>query len=179
MLDANGDCSKCAGDCPQGNCMRTLKQVCGQGIEGRGCGTQHQLHELFCNKAKCFNSVSLHNQMELAGVKNNPWGWSKGAVLLQIMYIPALKTKNEAEVVLWDTGTDTNYVQLAHAQKQKFPFKMETVMVMTVGNQVERKVLPVYRCQIKDLHDRILTFFALALPKITGEMYCPLTGEQL
>ena len=88
--------------------------------------------------------------MERAGIKNNPWGWSKGAVLLQLMYIPALKTKNRYEVVLWDAGTDTNYVWLAHAQKQNFPCKMETVMVMTVGNRVERKVLPVYRCQIKD-----------------------------
>ena len=113
--------------------------------------------------------------MEQAGVKNNPWGQSKGVVLLQIMYIPALRKKNRYEVVLWDTGTDTNYVRLAHAQKQNFPYKMET----TVGNQVQRKVLPVYRFQIKDWRGQILTFFALALPKITGEMYCLLTGKQL
>ena len=80
--------------------------------------------------------------MELVGVKNNLWGRSEGAVLLQIMYIPALKTKNEVEVVLWDTGTDTNYVRLAHAQKQKFPYKMETVMVTTVGKSLTCVSLP-------------------------------------
>ena len=87
--------------------------------------------------------------MERAGIKNNPWGQSKGAVLLQLMYIPALKTKNRYEVV-WDARTDTNYVQLVHAQQQNFPHKMETVMGTTVGNQIEKMVLPVYRCRIKD-----------------------------
>ena len=86
--------------------MEKLRRVYGQGIEGRGCGNQHHLHELFCSKAKCFNSMSLHNQMEWVGVKNSPWGRSKGVVLLQLMYIPALKSKNRYEVVLWDTGTD-------------------------------------------------------------------------
>ena len=85
-------------------------------------------------------------------------GRAKGQVLVQTMYIPALRKKNGVEVVLWDTGTDTNYVRLEQAEKQRFPYRMETAMVTTVGGEVQRKTLPVYRCKIKDQRGRILTF---------------------
>ena len=50
---------------------------------------------------------------------------------------------------------------------------------MTVGDQLEVKTLPVYKCKIKDLKGKILSFFAMPLPRITGDMFCPLTGIQL
>ena len=81
MLEANQDCEKCAGDCPKGSCQRPLRKMCGQGVEGRGCGVQHHLHELFCAKAK-----------------------------------------ENYEVVLWDTGSDTNYLRQEHAENQGFPY---------------------------------------------------------
>ena len=56
---------------------------------------------------------------------------------------------------------------------------MEQCVVMTVGDQLEVRTLPVYRCKIKDLKGKILSFFAMALPRITGDMFCPLTGTQL
>ena len=48
LLDANGDCKVCAGDCPASGCTRQTKRICGQGIEGCGCREQHVLNELFC-----------------------------------------------------------------------------------------------------------------------------------
>ena len=131
MLQANRDCEKCAGDCPKGNYQRPLKKMCGQGVEGRGCGVQHHLHELFCSKAKCFlAAICLSGKLDLAvyGGKSNPWGRRKGQVLHQCMYIPALKSKDNYEVVLWDTGSDTNYVRQEHAENQGFPYRMETVI---------------------------------------------------
>ena len=50
---------------------------------------------------------------------------------------------------------------------------------MTMGNHLEENTFPVYKCRIKDLKGRILTFFAVALSRITGDMFCPLTGVQL
>ena len=50
---------------------------------------------------------------------------------------------------------------------------------MTIGDHLEERTLPVYRCKIKDLKGRILMFFAVALSWITGDMFCPLTGVQL
>ena len=50
---------------------------------------------------------------------------------------------------------------------------------MTIGDQLEEKTLPVYKCRIKDLKGRILVFHAVALSRITGDMFCPLTGVQL
>ena len=50
---------------------------------------------------------------------------------------------------------------------------------MTIGDHLEERTLPVYKCKIQDLKGRILTFFAVALSRITGEMFCPLTGVQL
>ena len=50
---------------------------------------------------------------------------------------------------------------------------------MTVGDHLEENIFPVYRCQIKDLKGKLLTFFAVALSRITGDMFCPLTRVQL
>ena len=36
-----------------------------------------------------------------------------------------------------------------------------------------------YRCKIKDLKGKILSFFAIAVPRIMGDMFCPFTGIQL
>ena len=44
---------------------------------------------------------------------------------------------------------------------------------------MEESVLLVYKCKIKNLKGKILMFFAVALPQITGDMICPLTGAQL
>ena len=68
-----------------------------------------------------------------------------------MMQIPPLRKGGESKVVLWDTATDTNYVRLSHAKKQRFPWKMETAVVSTVGGRVETKTLPVYECMIKNL----------------------------
>ena len=48
-----------------------------------------------------------------------------------------------------------------------------------VGGWIQKKVLPVYKCLIKDLVGKVRQFFALGLKEITGDMFCPLTGQQL
>merc|ERR1712030_118002 len=52
-------------------------------------------------------------------------------------------------------------------------------MGMTIGDNLEEKTLPVYRCKIKDLTGKTFVFHAVALSKIMGDMFCPLTGAQL
>ena len=141
MLDADRDCDKCAGDCPKGAGTRTLRKICGQGVEGRGCGTAHHQHELFCPKAKCFlAATSLCTKTNEDIRATNPWGRHKGQVLHQMMHIPALNSKSNYEVVLWDTGSNTNYVQLEHAENQGFPYRVERCIVMMVGDQLEERL---------------------------------------
>ena len=41
LLRANGDCERCCGDCPKGNCQSKFKHTFGGGKEGRGCGSNH------------------------------------------------------------------------------------------------------------------------------------------
>ena len=76
LLDFNGDCKVCAGDCPMTGCSKPIQRICGQGIEGRGCGTQHVKHELFCPQAATFMAVSLKSAVRGCDgqVNNNQWG---------------------------------------------------------------------------------------------------------
>ena len=119
-------------------------------------------------------SLDLRIDMEL-----NPWGRRKGQVLHQMMYIPPLRSEDANEVVFWDTGSDTHYVREEFVKKQAFLYCIERCTTMMIGDYLEEKTLPVYRCKIKDLKGRILTFFAVALSRITCDMFCPLTGVQL
>ena len=95
------------------------------------------------------------------------------------MYIPALKKNGEKEVVLWDTATDTNYVRQSHAEKQCFPWRMETAIVLTVGANEEKKMFRVYYCTIRDLTGKVKHFHAKGLERIIGKIFCPLSGKQL
>ena len=90
--------------------------------------------------------MSITMQTTENGWNNNPWVRAKGQILLQMMRIPALRKKGEYEVVLWDTATDTNYVRLEHAKKHRFPWRMETAIVSTVGGEIQTRMLPVYKC---------------------------------
>ena len=56
---------------------------------------------------------------------------------------------------------------------------METATVCTVGGRKETKTLPVYECRIRDLKGETKVFHAMGLERITGEMFCPLSGIQL
>ena len=86
LLTANGDCEMCSGDCPRGNCQAKYKRTCGGGKEGRGCGTDHLGHELWCQTAKlCF---STHMETVL-GTEDG----ADSGVLLQVMKIPSLSSK--------------------------------------------------------------------------------------
>ena len=77
------------------------------------------------------------------------------------MYIPSLNQDGSKEVILWDTATDANYVRLSHAEAMRFPYRMETAVVQTLGGRVQTKVVPVYKCQIRDLVGKFRYFFAL------------------
>ena len=48
-----------------------------------------------------------------------------------------------------------------------------------VGGRVETKTLPVYECRIRNLAGVTKVFHAMGLERITGEMFCPLSGIQL
>ena len=80
-----------------------------------------------------------------------------------MMYIPSWQAGGAQEVVLWDTGSDTHYVREEFAIKQGFPFKYERCVTMTIGDNLEEKTLPVYRCKIKDLKGRTFVIHAVAL----------------
>ena len=57
LLKANGDCELCCGDCPRNSCQAKTKRTCGGNKDGRGCGSQHLGHKLYCKNAQlCFST---------------------------------------------------------------------------------------------------------------------------
>ena len=64
-------------------------------------------------------------------------------------------------------------------KKQGFPCRYEKHTTATIGDRSEESVLPVYKCKIKNLKGKILTFFTVALPQITGNITCPPAETQL
>ena len=83
LLRENLDCEICCGDCPKGNCTAKVKRICGGGKEGRGCGTNHIGHELWCSNAKLCFMVSTETVLRS---EDDPGD----GVLLQVMKIPSL-----------------------------------------------------------------------------------------
>ena len=91
LLEVNQDCKFCTGDCPLLGSVRLQKRFCSQGVQGRGCGEQHVMHELFCAQAKCFVSCTVSTTRARCGMHyNNPWGRGKNQVVLQVMRVPPL-----------------------------------------------------------------------------------------
>ena len=68
------------------------------------------------------------------------------------MNIPLLKKGGRNKVVLWDMATECNYVRIAHAEKMGFSYKMERLVIQTVGGEVPEGVCPVYTCKIMGCH---------------------------
>ena len=170
LLTANGDCEMCCGDCPKGNCQAKYKRTCGGGKEGRGCGTDHLGHELWCQTAKlCF---STHMETVL--------GTEEGAdsgVLLQVMKIPSLSSKKLYETVLWDTACTGIFVRHGHAREMGFPSKKKQLRVVTLGGQIQEIDGIIYECSVKDQQGRVYSFSAHGLDEVTGHLGTPLSKE--
>ena len=94
---------------------------------------EHRTFNMSCFVQK-LSAVSLCSRITIEDIETNPWGRHKGQVLHQMMHIPPLRLNGSAEVVLWDTGSDTNYVRLEHVIKQGFPNKYERCITMTIGD---------------------------------------------
>ena len=126
LLRANGDCELCCGDCPKGNCQAKTKRTCGGSKDGRGCGSNHIGHELFCKNAKlCF---SAHVETVLRVGEE-----AEDGVLLQVMRIPSLDSSQSHETVLWDSACTGRFVRHGHAKKMNFPYGEKKLRVYYVG----------------------------------------------
>ena len=68
------------------------------------------------------------------------------------MNIPPLRKGGRNKVVLWDMATECNYVRIAHAEKMGFSYKMERLVIQTVGGEVPEGICPVYTCKIMGCH---------------------------
>ena len=117
LLKENLDCETCAGDCPKNNCLAKTKRVCGGGKEGRGCGTNHIGHELWCPNAKLCFTVSQETVLRSADENED-------AVLLQVMKIPSIDGSAPFETALWDTACTGLFVRSEHAQQKGFSSKV-------------------------------------------------------
>jgi hypothetical protein len=74
LLKENRDFPKCCGDFAEGNCRSPYRRTCGGNKEDRGCGQDHEGHELFCPDARlCFSTIagvtgeSVENNQEMEG----------------------------------------------------------------------------------------------------------------
>ena len=93
LMKENLDCETCCGDCPKGGCLAKTKRICGGNKDGRGCGTHHVGHELWCSNAKlCF---TVTEQPVFRAVNESDDG-----VLLQVMKIPSIDSSAPYETAL-------------------------------------------------------------------------------
>ena len=90
LLRENGDCEHCAGDCPKNQCLSKVKRTCGGGKEGRGCGSDHMGHELFCQNAKICFSTQMETVLSVGSDVED-------GVLLQIMKIPSIDSNQRKQ----------------------------------------------------------------------------------
>ena len=170
LLKANGDCELCLGDCPKNNCQAKFKRTCGGGKEGRGCGSNHLGHELWCRNAKlCFST-------QIQTVLQSEDGDDIG-VLLQVMKIPSISSDKPYETVLWDSACTGMFVRQGHAEDMEFPCEKRRLTVVTLGGKVQEIDGVIYECSIKDQQGRVYKFFAHGLEQVTGHLGAPLSKE--
>ena len=171
LLRANGDCESCCGDCPRGNCQAKFKRTCGGGKEGRGCGSKHLGHELYCQNAKlCFST-----QMEtVLRTEDGDHG-----VLLQVMKIPSLDSSKPYEAVLWDSACTGMFVNHSHAKDMNFPYEKQILKVVTLGGQIQEIDGVIYSCSIKDQKGKVYKFLAHGLDEVTGHLGNPLSKSTM
>ena len=181
LLKENGDCPKCCRDCPKGDCKARTKRVCGGNKEGRGCGTGHEGHEMFCSKAKLCFAIHTLASLPLSATENTMTGTVQGfpkedPVLLQVMNIPAcgIRPGGGCEAVLWDTACSGRFVRKEHARAMGFPYVKQRMRVCTLGGDVKEMEGELYRCKIKDLDGKLHEFVAHGMERITGSLGKPL-----
>ena len=170
LMQVNGDCQQCCGDCPKSGCLSKIKRTCGGNKEGRGCGTSHIGHELWCRNAKlCFSTLMepvLSTEVD-----------SNDGVLLQLMKIPSVDSSQAYETVLWDSACTDIFVRHEHARKMGFPYREKRLRVTTLGGQVQEIDGVIYDCKIKDQKGKILEFSAHGLEEVTGNLGNPLSKD--
>ena len=167
LLKSNGDCELCCGDCPKGNCQSKIRRTCGGGKDGRGCGSNHLGHELFCQSAKlCFST-------QLETVLRADDDCSDG-VLLLVMKIQSISPDLTHETVLWDSACSGMFVRQNHAEKMGFPYKEKKLKVATLGGQITEIDGRIYECTIRDQKGKTYTFSAHGLEQVTGDLGKPL-----
>ena len=126
LLQANGDCPVCCGDCPKGRCQSRVKRTCGDNEEEKGCGTSHVGHEYFCKRASVFST-----QVETVLRSDS----EDDDVLLQVMKIPRLDEEDGCESVLWDTACSGIFVRTEHAELMNFPYRKKEVAGQDFGRR--------------------------------------------
>ena len=163
LMTENGDCSTCCGDCPANNCQAKVKRTCGGGKEGRGCGSNHLGHELWCQNARVCFSTQLETVLKSAEDPNDQ-------VLLQLMKIPSVNPDLSHETVLWDSACSDIFVRHDHARAMKFPYKEKRLQVATLGGHIREIDGVIYTCRVKDQKGRIYEFQAHGLDRVTGDL---------
>ena len=156
LLKDNGDCFHCCGDHKPEDCQRK-ERVCGGGKEDRGCTRSHNVHEMFCEDARCFAVVEVHSS------NSNQEG-----VVLSIMRVQVSKSKMAS--VFWDLGCSSNFVREEFAVSCGFRGKEERLSVKTLGDVVTDYTVMEYTCFLKDLNGEQLKFKAYGMACITGEV---------
>jgi len=166
----NQDCETCCGDCPKGNCLQKTKRVCGGNKDGRGCGTHHVGHELWCSNAKlCF---TVAEQPVFRTVEEGDEG-----VLLQVMKIPSVDSSAPYETTLWDTACSGLFVRNAHAREKGFTSRHKRLKVVTLGGEIKEMDTVIFDCKIKDLRGNFYEFQAHGLDEVTGALDTDLGKE--
>lgn len=167
LLEKNKDCSICVGDHSKDKCKST--RVCGGEKQKSGCGSGHNIHELFCKDSKIIVNLAI-----TPGSANLPREIAlttsvKRRVVLQVMRMMGIHKRDEISVI-WDSCSTGRFVRNAYAEARKFKFRWEMLEVTGIAGESSTRNCKVFTCHFFDLDGMKYTFEAYGLESVTCTM---------
>ena len=181
LLKENRDCVYCCGDHPSERCEWKLRK-CGGGNVNRGCGEDHNVHEMHCPDARCYSiqigpAESKVKKEEGKEMEEKP-GEDLEAdclhaggneTLLQVMRVKGQKGGTNTSV-FFDPGSTSGFVREKYAEQQGFKGRKMRLGVTTLSGEKKEYDGKLYTCYIRDTDGQLHEFQAYGLEVITGPL---------
>ena len=170
LLKTNKDFEICCGDHAKSKC--TSNRVCGGEKQKSGCGTNHNLHELFCQHSKitaCPVPRIIYPDDSAPSTEVTMATRSSRNIVLMIMKVQGINKQDECWAI-WDSCSTGRFVRDAYARQCRFKSRKELLTVITLEGKEKTYLSTVYTCYFHDLDGVRYTFEAHGLDTVTGTM---------
>ena len=181
LLKENRDCVYCCGDHPSERCEWKLRK-CGGGNVNRGCGEDHNVHEMHCPDARCYSIQISPAESKVEKEEGKEMEEKPGEdleadclhaggneTLLQVMRVKGQKGGTKTSV-FFDPGSTSGFVREKYAEQQGFKGRKMRLGVTTLSGEKKEYDGKLYTCYIRDTDGQLHEFQAYGLEVITGPL---------